>query len=524
MKKFALGLSACALGVVLLGCSAVNATMGHSLDTKMNNLQNTISSITTISNAELALDPQAQTPDVVETALYNGFGNVNTYMPFGYGMNPYYNMYGNMYGQFNNAAGFGNMGFGMGAYANPYYGFGNMGYGMPNRWASNIDTYRISAVQQDGRTTTTIDTYHDGEHTNHQVLEEDTDENQHSQPDAQTNSEVALQMSSVNCILANNYGNLLKEEILSNIEEVKDLSNNIKNATIKLSSNQVQGVNELLDNITRTQTKLNMAKGELIRQYKSVQNNKGSLAANPLSANSKYVSLLSSMDTRNAYLQSILNSLLQVQNCLDGTCQTGYNSWNGSATNPNWLQNCPNGECAECSNCPSCATCNKCADCSSCSGCIECQTCDGCLLCTNCQDCTNCFNCTNCTGCSNLANVNGYHNNQPCQNCDNNDCSNCQNNQSTTTLPNLPSNGSISANQATNQHIDQTEQTATEQISHENFDADDVVADNLLDNTETAELLQDTAQTNQEEHMPDDQSENPVLNENEFENNKALTA
>ena len=502
MKKIVLGLTACALGVALLGCSASQSALGQSLDSKMTDLQNTINSISAITVQDISLSPM-QDENIEPSATtstgyanwgpYGMFGNVNTFGMPGFGMYPYQGFYG--MGNFGYANGFAN------AY-NPY---------MPNRWVSNIDTYRINQVEENGTSKTTVDTYHNGKHTGQTVFTDDADQNQTQN----------LRAVCENCFVSNFYGDELKNQILNNIAYVKQLSSKIRNADIPLSNHQVKSVNSLLDNIAKQQNKINMTKSELFDDVENVRENK---TIHPQELSGKYVRLLGTMDARNAYLKSILSSLLQVEDTIDGTCQNGY-CWNGDVSNPNWLANCPNGECNNCQDCQTCTTCNNCTscqslntctDCSNCqtsSGCNDCTNCTNCLLCTNCQDCDNCFNCSNCTNCTNLANVSGWVNNKPCEDCQNNDLATLeetQNNQVATDLPQRPSTGSIEVEE-TNQR-DEIEFTTS---------SDEVIEDNLLENQE---YQSDTFDQKRPSLIQPRTQEESILNENPHENNKALTA
>ncbi|MBP3389962.1 MAG: hypothetical protein J6K71_02130, partial [Clostridia bacterium] len=215
MKKFALGLTACVLSVALLGCSTSQNAITESLDSKMNDLHSTISSIKTISASDLSLKSSTEDNkaehETQETAAqgYIGgpYGNVNTYaFPlmgyYGYGMYPGFNPYGYGLQGVNNMAG----------YKNFYMPYGQMPYGMygygsnnAGRWASNIDTYRINSVTENGETTTTVDSYHNGKHTGQEsytesVAEENSDK---------TNLETTCQI----CLISNAYGDDLKNEI-----------------------------------------------------------------------------------------------------------------------------------------------------------------------------------------------------------------------------------------------------------------------------------------------------------------------
>lgn len=562
MKKFALGLTACVLSVALLGCSASQGMLGQSLDSKMNDLQDTINSIKTISSADIALDnsgTDANKTDVKETAVngfQNPYGNVNTYgYPLfnfygGYGMYPGFNPYGYGFQGVNNMAG----------YKNFYMPYGQMPYGMygygsnnAGRWASNIDTYRINSTIQNGETTTTVDSYHNGEHTGQTQYTEPTESQESTQ---QGNLETTCQI----CLISNAFGDDLKNEILTNIDYVKDLSNSIKNFELELSKNQIKSVNELLDNITTNQSKINMTKGEVHKNVQNVMAHKDNAESQPNTVNAKYIKLLSSMDTRNTHLKNILASLIEMENCIDGNC--GFN-FNQNLKNSNWIKACPNGECTNCTNCTTCEVCQNCQSCTTSSGCSGCTNCTNCLLCTDCQGCNNCFNCTDCINCTNIANATGWVNNKPCANCNDtthkhtqqstnptttveqnednqNSAVDTENNQTitdqngiTTSLPQTPSTGSVRV-------PNNIEGEIKPNVQETSINADNVVEDNLLEEGEF--LAEDNASQHNNIHNPMENNdtnfttengesvepktleEDSIFNENENENNKALTA
>ena len=561
MKKFALGLTACVLSVALLGCSTSQNAITESLDSKMNDLHSTISSIKTISASDLSLKSSTEDNkaehETQETAAqgYIGgpYGNVNTYaFPlmgyYGYGMYPGFNPYGYGLQGVNNMAG----------YKNFYMPYGQMPYGMygygsnnAGRWASNIDTYRINSVTENGETTTTVDSYHNGKHTGQEsytepVAEENSDK---------TNLETTCQI----CLISNAYGDDLKNEILENINYVKELSNSIKSLELEVTKNQAKSVNELLDNITSSQSKINMSKGEMHKNLKNVMSHKAIADTEPNRVNAKYIKLLSTMDTRNTHLKNILASLIEMENCIDGNC--GFN-FNQNLKNSNWISSCPSGECSNCTNCTTCELCQNCQSCTTSSGCSGCINCNNCLLCTDCEACTNCFNCKDCVNCTNIANATGWVNNKPCENCitpehehtvmpqDNNTSANTQDeiqnqdntattqennteNQEggvTTSLPQTPSTGSVRVPNNIQGEIKPN-------VQETSINADKVIEDNLLEEGEF--LAEDTDMGNNNSEMNNDQSfttengdniepktleEDSVFNENPNENNKALTA
>lgn len=563
MKKFALGLTACVLSVALLGCSASQNAISSSLDSKMNDLHSTISSIKTISASDLTLrsnDDKTSQPEVEETAVngYTGpYGNVNTYAYpplfnyYGYGIYPNYNPYGYGLQGVNNMSG----------YRNFYMPYGQMPYGMNgygsnnlNRWASNIDTYRINSVTQNGETTTTVDSYHNGEHTGQNTYTQSATETDNQENTSKANLESTCQI----CIMTNAYGDDLKEEILENIDYVKELSNAIKNLELEMSKSQVKSVNELLDNISSYESKINMSKGEMHKNLQNVMSHKAIAETQPNRVNAKYIKLLGTMDTRNTHLKNILSSLIEMENCIDGNC--GFN-FNQNLKNSSWISSCQDGECQNCKNCTTCEICQNCQSCTTSSGCSGCINCNNCLLCTDCEGCNNCFNCTDCINCTNIANATGWVNNKPCENCttpehnhtqmpqndaekqsqnDQNTQSSTQDTQTsneqnndlnqngvTTSLPQTPSTGSARV-------PNNIEGEIKPNIQETSINADKVIEDNLIEEGEFLAEENDlnNTQTNQDnlttengnEIEPRTLEEDSIFNENPNENNKSLTA
>ena len=517
MKKIVLGLTACVLSAALTACGANQADLGQNLNNKMNNLEKTICSISPILNSEFNVD-EPVVEKGVQTRQFGQFGNINQF--------PYFNNYLNGYygGYMGYGMPYGYMGYGLGMpYGintfNPYLysNHANPNYGR----FTNIDTYRINQITQDGKTTTTIDSFHNGENTSHDEFVEDAViNNEQTETSNQTPSD--NQNLQTFCLISNLYGNQLKEDILENIQSIKSLANDLNTLNNKLSLQQIKSVNEHLNNISRTENKINLQKYEMKQNVKNIDN-----------TNSKYLKLLSSMDTRNTYLQSILNSLLQVENCIDSSCNHGI-VWNGINTNSEWINSCPHGECNNCTDCNNCQTCNNCSSCTNSGGCINCNNCSSCILCTDCTDCEGCFNCKDCENCTNLANVTGWKNNMPCENCTQNEQENSQTeNTESQPLPQNPSSGSARVDNgeaSSNDDINQTEIKAdiTQDEQVEPVSADDTVKNNLVtdDNVAKAEYLSDNAQ-NIKPSQPDNvdnQSNQSIFNENERENNKGLTA
>lgn len=138
--------------------------------------------------------------------------------------------------------------------------------------------------------------------------------------------------------------------------------------------------------------------------------------------------------------------------------------------------------------------------------CCNCTNCENCLFCENCEDCENCFNCKDCKNCTNIANAIGWVNNEPCEDC----------------IPYDENEEGISDN------VDESQIPQTLEIK-----PDEVVEDNLLEThaTEiqpraphlTKDIKEPAEYLNHDDNIAT-MDENSIFNENEHENNKALTS
>lgn len=129
--------------------------------------------------------------------------------------------------------------------------------------------------------------------------------------------------------------------------------------------------------------------------------------------------------------------------------------------------------------------------------CYNCTNCENCLFCEDCEDCENCFNCKNCKNCTNIANAIGWVNNEPCEDC----------------VPYDESEESITDD------VDESQIPQTLEIK-----PDEVVEDNLLV-THATEIQPRAPQLTKDIKEPAEYlAENSIFNENEHENNKALTS
>lgn len=267
--------------MAMLGCAG-QTSLANNINIKMDKIESTINAIDKIENQTFDLG-----------ALFNGIISVGAF-------NPYYN---NNYGNFNPNYN-GNMGYyynGNNYYRN--YGYGNRYYG------SNIDTYRpIYNIDQTSQVSCEI-----------------------------SSDQVNLCNSCKSCQDCNLYCDNLKADIKDNVNHVREIADKIQNGNIELSEEQVESVNELLKNIASTCSKISMSKNELSTILGDYIQSKAGCENCINSTNSKLVRVLGCMDTRNSYLQTILNSLLQIECVTTGNC----------------LENCLYGKCDDCndSNC-----------------------------------------------------------------------------------------------------------------------------------------------------------------------------
>ena len=312
----------------------------------------------------------------------------------------------------------------------------------------------------------------------------------------------------------------------------------IKRNEIKLNSTQISTVNELLDNIVRTQSKLNLTKGEHYQNLKTIQHNKEKTNLEPVSMSSKYIKLLSTMDTRNSYLQSILNSLIEIENCIDGNCQNTY-SWNGNANNnlSNTVSNNNIANDLSNNNAENCYDCEK-----------ECEDCQNCNHCNSCESCYNCHN-NNSNDCFD-SKLNSLLE-EVIQELKDDILNNQQSSESETSIDS--ENKSDVIENESDLIPDNTEIKGSDIETENLINSNEIVSDNLLSASKQDELR--IYPDNLEKHEPKTLEEtqindntraytkeksnsifehnkryyaenenNAVVNENEYENNKSLTA
>lgn len=129
-----------------------------------------------------------------------------------------------------------------------------------------------------------------------------------------------IQKICVSCIGCNNNCNNTINQIQNKIAYIKELSNKIKAGEITINDSQSNAINDLINNITLSCNKINLEKAELNNEISNIKTLKTNYETNSDSLNSKYVRLLSCIDKRNCNLQSILNSLLQIENCINNNC------------------------------------------------------------------------------------------------------------------------------------------------------------------------------------------------------------
>ena len=360
MKKILLSLVCIMLCISLVGCGNQNASISANINGKLDKLESTINSIHFATAEELALT--STSGGIVPTGLF-GQGAVPN-------INSYGNYYGGMFGM-NPYAGFGAYMpyYPYGAFSAPMYGggafnntmFNTIGAGAVNPsyrnitngiFPSNIDTYRISSITKDGKTTTTINTYKDGKE-----VESRTEETVAPITNTRMQNLSAVCNS---CIASSDYSQSLKNNVLAGIKSVRKSAAQIKNKGIKLSNEQKSAVNEYLDAIARTTNKLNMNKGEYNTELKNVRSSKARYTLAPANLGARYTKLMSCIDARNVQLQSALNSLVGLDNCIHNQTQSSF--WgvvNGSQGSTN--KNCET--CEDCQNCETCKDCKTCEDC-----------------------------------------------------------------------------------------------------------------------------------------------------------------
>ena len=445
MKKVVLAFICLMVCITLVGCGNQNASISSNITNKIDKLENTINTIKFATNEDILLTSTNHNINEIQQA---GIFNKGPIYP---NINSYGNYYGGMYGMYP-YGGFGGYS-GYGAYM-PYYPYGynnfsnpafnNVGFNTINNPAyrnitngifpSNIDTYRINSITKDGKTTTTINTYKDGKQ-----IDSRTEEYP-----AQTTNTRLQNLSSVcnSCLASNNYSEQLKNEVLNNIQNVRQSASKIKNNGIKLTSEQKSAINEHLNSISHLTSKINMNKGEYNTELKNVKSSKAKYTLAPSNISAKYLKLMSCIDSRNAQMQSVLNSLVGLNNCINNQTQESY-YWNTTTTNnnsqsQNLNNNCDNCISNDCSNCPDCSSCTTCNDCSNCANCENCNNCTNCINCSNCEDCKDCENCINCKGLIGA------------KNCIDNKCQ--DNNSNEQILPN--ENSEVQNKETNNQNLD----------------------------------------------------------------------
>lgn len=448
-KRLFLVFASFAVCFVLLGCYATQTNLALDMKAKLDRVENVIISMQPISEEDILIQglldmiqpvgnfmptnypqqnyPQPRNTDSFGNFMFNGLG----YYCNGHNCYTGYNNYINdryLNGYFNNI--------------NNHY-FGNNGF-----FNSNIDTYMPINNYSPNNTVNSV-----------------------SNVDFQ---QINLSNSCHSCMHCNDYCNNLKNHILKHIESVRNKANQIENNQIQLSDAQTQSIQELLKTLVSTSSKINMTKNELNTILSNVIASKMNYQDNLSVCNSKYIKLLGCMDVRNAYLQTILNSLIQIECTIDGEyCDNCFygSSIEQTPSNNECIggQDCVDGECIS-------------------------------------DDCVYDNNDSNTTIEQDSDPVNQLEEEQNL------------NNDIPTTIPehHHPIHESIS----NNVNIEQTNEQEKED------DADDVVVDHIIhktidtdnNNSTIGKIEKPTTNQNDSSNM------NSILNENEHENNKSLTA
>ena len=248
----------------------------------------------------------------------NGFYGNNMYGGFGYGYTPYgYYANGNGYVGSNidtyrqNIYNTNGNNYIKNRYVNNYADYGYPNNNLPNnfkqpRFIKNINTYKEVA--------TNVNTYKNANNSYESRYVDDYILDDNLQKHYQKLTDLcSIQYDVVSC---NDYCQDLKTRIMANISYLTSISEQIKNDTITLNEKQIKSMNDLLVNANNYANKINVARNDINDEIKSVNSLKENYSANVEQLSSKYIRLLNILDTRNAHLQNILSSLMQVENCL----------------------------------------------------------------------------------------------------------------------------------------------------------------------------------------------------------------
>ncbi len=137
-------------------------------------------------------------------------------------------------------------------------------------------------------------------------------------------------------VKTNDCVNSSKSQIRELISMIKALSSKVRSEEIKLNENQVQGINELLSNLSINTNRISMSKNETnteVGKVKSMLTKTN--AVNNSTLNSRYIRLNNCLETRLTYFNNCIDILNQVrillscdenctykdgQVCIDGVC------------------------------------------------------------------------------------------------------------------------------------------------------------------------------------------------------------
>ncbi len=152
------------------------------------------------------------------------------------------------------------------------------------------------------------------------------------------------------------------------LENQEALKNNILNVTaqikqslskdnIKLGNSKVKAIKDLTASLNKYNTNINLSNNELKNSAKSVDKVKSTYKTNAEQVTARLNRLSCSSNTRNCYLQNLLNTLYQVQGilgttdngdgtfCLNGICFDANGNCIGGNCYNQYGVLCPNGNC-----------------------------------------------------------------------------------------------------------------------------------------------------------------------------------
>lgn len=109
-----------------------------------------------------------------------------------------------------------------------------------------------------------------------------------------------------------------KNSVLDCIQEIKDLNNCILNGTCDPSTQQLEALNNYIDDIKTTISRLKNCNGDLNKEVNNINSTSNSSIVSGLDVlNSRYLKLLNHIDTRIAYHKSAIATLEQIKYLLE---------------------------------------------------------------------------------------------------------------------------------------------------------------------------------------------------------------